>query len=199
LLKDFKKIFQMETPQPKVDLVQLTNRVIAYYYSYGTEQQLNTRALPSIPDIRNLVPALVREWYNFEGGKNWYGFAGQMLEVMDTLDSCQQKKYFNDYLFKYVIDRIDTWNRPPTDNHHEDRFLIYSSGRFGGPQNPESRRPFNPVAFLGTRDNRIQIPYIMITKRNYETDITETLNDSLELGTVVYKNDLSHLLGRKNY
>ena len=189
----------METPQPQIDLVQLTNRVIGYYYSYGTAQQLNNRALPSIPDIRNLVPALVRECYNFHFGKNWYGFAGTMLEVVDTLDPCQQKKYIHDFVFNYVIERIDAWNVGPTDNLHETRFYIYSSSRFGGYMDPSARRQFNPMAGLSVRDNSIQNDRIGPIKRPIETDIQETLNDSLERGCIQYKNDLSHLLGRKNY
>lgn len=189
----------MDTPQPQIDLNQLTLRVIGYYYSYGTAQQLNNRAIPSIEDIKRLVPVLTREWYNYNASFNSYGYAGEFLEVNQTLDPCQQKKFFADSVFKYVIEGIDAWNISPTDNHAETRFYIYSSSRFGGYQNPESRRQFNPVAWLGTRDNAIQFPYIAITRRYYETDIQETLNDSLERGCLNYKQDISHLLGRKNY
>jgi hypothetical protein len=189
----------METPQPIIDIPHTTQRVIDYYYSYGTKQQLNTKAIPSVANIRNLVPAMIREWYNFESGRNYYGGNASFLEVMVTLDPAQQRKWFHDSVFKYIIERIDSWNLPPTDNHHEDRLYVYSTSRFGGWQDPSSRRPFNPVAWLGTRDNAIQNPYIAITRRNYDTDIQETLNDSLERGCLVQKNDMSTLLGRRNY
>jgi hypothetical protein len=187
------------TPQPVVDIKHITQRVIDYYYSYGNVQQLSTKSIPSIPDIVNMVPAFYREAYNFHGGTNFYGNTSTMLEVLCTLDACQQKKYMNDFYFNYIIDRINSWNLPPTDNAHETRFYIYSSSKFGGNQDPESRRQFNPMAGLGLRDNQIQIPRRMSQARNYERDIQETLNDSMERGTICYKNDMSILLGRKNY
>ena len=180
------------TAQPNINIPQLTDRVIKYYYSFGNVQNITNvgragvAGLPSPADIKNLVPAMAREWYNFFAGKDYYGGEGEVMQVMATLNPCQQQKYWNDHLFKYIINRIDAWNRPLTDNYIDDHFYIYSSSKFGGPQNPESMRQINPVAGLGLRDNQIQIPYRLIQARNYERDITETLKDDTEYGTIVY-------------
>jgi hypothetical protein len=189
----------METPQIQADIRLLTQRVINYYYAYGTIQQLNEPGLPSVENIKNLVPALYREAYNFHAGTNFYGNTGMYLEVMNTLNPCQQRKYTDDFYFNYIIERIDSWNTSPTLNHHENRFYVYSSSRFGGWQDPESRRNFNPMAGLGVRDNQIQVPRRMVQARNQERDIQETLNDAMERGNVCYKQDISAILGRKNY
>jgi hypothetical protein len=189
----------MQTPQPIIDLPHITQRVVAYYYSYGTVQQLNNKAIPSIENIKNMVPAAVRQFYNYEAGRTYYGGSATLLEVMDTLDPQQQKKWFNDYVFQYVINYIDAMNIGPTDNLHETMFYVYSSSRFGGFQNAESRRQFNPVAGLGVRDCSIQQNRRALVQRNYDTNIQENLNDSLERGCINYKQDMSTLMGRKNY
>lgn len=193
------------TAQPNIIIPNLIDRVIAHYYSYGNVQNLTDAGkasgsgLPSIADIRNLVPAMVREWYNFHSAKNYYDGEGDMLQILETLDPCQRNKWYADHLFNYIIERINSWNRPPTEDHHEDRFFIYSSSRFGGYRDPESTRPFNPVAGFGLRDNQIKVPYRLIQARNYERDIQETLKNDTEYGNIAYKNDISKLTGKKNY
>ena len=194
-----------QTPQPNVSITHMTDRVIAYYYNYGNLQNLTDTGrsggsgIPSIDQLRNLVPAFMKEWYNYNAGKDYYGGEGEMLQILCTLNPCQQTKWYSDHMFGYLINRIDSWNKDPGMDHYEDRFYIYSSSRFGGYRDPESLRPFNPVAGFGIRDNQIKVPYRLIHARNYEYDIQETLKNDTEYGHIQYRQDISKLLGKKNY
>lgn len=209
----------MTTPAAGIDTRGMVARVINYYYA-GQQPGMRRPAvagpglvqydanfptvypqgLPAPAALARMVPAALREWYNFFAGRDWYGGEGEMTQVLCTLDPCQQQRWYNDHAFRYVIDYIDAMNRPLGEDHHEDRFYIYSSSRLGGPANQEAQRPFNPVAWLGTRDNQIRVPTRLIHARNQDhTAFAETVRDGNEYGHMIMKQDLSRQLGYRNF